>query len=329
MRKISIFVSNTYEMKRIIGFVTLILLFNACDDGDISVQTIDFTTVPAVKCSLNDIIYKLNGTEILALEVPASANAFINEPTLPSTPRIINLTGTNTVVYRSYNGAVTSGNICATLPATTPNVIEEWTANSGRIEIVTTAVLNTNTTTNATTITKYNHYIVFKDITFIKPNGIQVYETFVFGNYQTDATNLPFAFNVNLVQKCSSSNQIYNFSGSESLTLDIAPSLYPNSVGTQSGIVSTTNKVTYKLFTSALSLSYFCVTPTPASPILNEEWNAIDGISNVSGIIEVVTTTETASTYRHFIHLKKVTFKKGNSNFTLGDDYLYGSFVTN
>jgi len=315
-------------MKRFIGFVALVLLLNACDDGELTVETIDFTSVPAVKCNLNDIIYKLNGSEILALEVPASQNAFINEPTVEGSPREIPLNGTNRVVYRSYNGAVSIGNICATLPATTPSVIEEWTANSGIIQIVTTAIYNTNTTTNATTITKYNHYIVFKNITFIKPSGIQVYETFVFGNYQTDATSLPFAFDVDSVQKCSSSNQIYNFSGSESLTLDIAPSLYPNTVGTQSDIVSATNKVTYKLFTSGLSQSYFCVTPTPSTPILNEEWNAINGISNVSGIIEVITTTESANSFRHFIHLKKVTFKKGNSTFTLGDDYLYGSFVT-
>ena len=328
MRKISIFVSNTYEMKRIIGFVALVLFLNSCDDGEITVQTIDFTTVAAVKCNLNDIIYKLNGSEILALEVPESENAFINEPTISGTPRIVNLNTTNRVVYRSYNGVVSSANICATLPATSPNVIEEWTANSGRIEIITTPVYNTNTTTNATTITKYNHYIVFKDITFIKPSGVQVYETFVFGNYQTNATTLPFGFDVNTVQKCSTSNQIYNFSGSESLTLDIASSLYPNTAGTQSGVISTTNKVTYKLFTSGLSQSYFCITPTPSTPILNEEWNAIDGVVNVSGIIEVITTTESANSYRHFIHLKKVTFKKGNSTFTLGDDYLYGSFVT-
>ncbi len=329
MHKISIFVSNTYIMKKIIGLVSLILLFNACDDGELTVQTIDFTNVPAVKCNLNDIIYKLNGSEILALEIPASENAFINEPTISNTPRIVNLNATNRVVYRSYDGTVTSANICATLPATNPNVIEEWTANSGRIEIVTTAVYNTNPTTNATTITKYNHYIVFKDITFIKPNGIQVYETFVFGNYQTNATTLPFGFNVNAVQKCTTSNQIYNFSGSESFTLDISPSLYPNSVGIQTGLISSTNKVTYKLFSSGLSTGYFCTTPIPSTPILNQEWNAENGVLNVSGIIEVTTTTESATSYRHFINLKKVTFKKGNSTFYLGDDYSYGSFVTN
>jgi hypothetical protein len=315
-------------MKKIIGLFSLFLLLNSCDDGELTVQTIDFADVTAVKCNINDIIYKIKGNEILALEVPASQNAFSNEPTVTGTPRIINLSSTNRVIYRSYNGTATSGNICATLPATSPNVTEEWTANSGRIEITTTPVYTTNTTTNATKITKYNHYIVFKDITFVKPSGNQVYETFIFGNYQTDATSLPFAFDVDEVQKCSTSNLIYNFSGSESLTLAISPTLYPNTIGTQTGLISATNKVTYKLFTSALNSSYFCASPTPATPIVNQEWIAVDGISTISGIIEVITTTETVTSYRHTIHLKKVTFKKGNSTFYLGDDYIYGSFVT-
>lgn len=235
-------------MKRIIGLLALVLLSTACDDGEVTVETIDFSAAPIIKCSLNDIIYKLNGNEILALEVPASANAFINEPTVPGTPRVINLSNTNRVVYRSYSGTVSSGNICSTIPASSPTVTEEWTANSGRIEIITTPDYVTNTTDNSTTISKYNHYIVFKDITFNKPSGIQVYETFVFGNYKTDATALPFAFVPADVQKCPSSGQIYNFSGSESLTLDISPSLYPNTVGTRTAVIDANNKVTYTLF---------------------------------------------------------------------------------
>jgi hypothetical protein len=344
MRKISIFVSNTLKMKpkvhehkkkysmvskRIIGLLSLVLLFNACDDGEITVETIDFSAAAIVKCNLNDVYYKLNGSEILALEIPASQNAFLNEITPTNTPRIINLNSTNRVVYRSYNGAVTAGNICSTIPASTPTVEEEWTANSGRIEVTTTAIYTTNSTTNATTLSKFNHFIVFKDITFNKPSGVQVYETFIFGNFQTNATVLPFAFDEDAVQKCPSSNLIYNFSGSEAFTLDIASSLYPNTVGTRTGLISATNKVTYKLFTSGLNTNYFCTTPTPTTPILNEEWKAQDGVLNVSGVIEVVTTTETATSYRHTIRLKKVTFQKGTSTFYLGDDYLYGSFVTN
>lgn len=344
MRKISIFVTNTLKMKpkihehkkkysmvskRIIGLLSLVLLFNACDDGELTVETIDFTDAAIVKCGLNDVYYKLNGSEILALEMPANQNAFINELTAVGVPRPIPLTATNRVVYRSYDGTVAAGTICTTIPASLPNVVEEWTANSGTMEVTTTAVYTTDPTTNATTLSQYNHYIVFKNISFNKPSGVQVYETFVFGNYRTPATTLPFAFIEANVQKCPSSNLIYNFSARESFTLDIAPSLYPNVVGTQTGLISATNKVTYKLFETSLNAGYFCTTPTPSTPILQEEWNAQDGVLNVSGVIEVVTTTETASSYRHTIRLKKVTFQKGTSTFYLGDDYLYGSFVTN
>jgi hypothetical protein len=316
-------------MKKIIGLFSLLLVLNGCDDGDLTVETIDFTDVTAVKCNLNDLIYKLKGNEILALEIPASQNAFINEPTIAGTPRIIALSTTNRVVYRSYNGTAAADNICATVPASTPIVTEEWTAISGNVQITTTPVYITDPITNATKISKYNHYIVFKDITFNKPNGNQLYETFVFGNYQTTPTSLPFAFDVDLIQKCSTSDEIYNFSGSESLVLKIPSTMYPNAVGTVSDLISATNTVTYKLFNGGLSQSYFCISPAPSTPTLNQEWNAQNGVSGVSGIIEVETTTETASSFRHTIHLKKATFQKGNSTFYLGDDYIYGSFVTN
>ena len=147
----------------------------------------------------------------------------------------------------------------------------------------------------------------------------------MYGNYRTNATVLPFAFD-DQVQKCPSSNLIYNWSGSETLLLDIDPSLFQNTPGTQSSIVSSTNKVTYKFFNSGLNNDYFCSDPQPTNPTLKEEWIASDGVTNVSGIIEVTTTTF-GTGFQHTIRLKKVTFKKGNSEFYLGDDYLYGSFI--
>lgn len=315
-------------MKNFFGLLTLFLFLNSCDDGELTVDTIDFPATTVVKCNLNNVYYKLNTTEILALEIPDNQNAFINELTAVGMPRIINLSSTNRVIYRSYNGTVAAENICASIPASSPNVVEEWTANTGRIEIITTQVNITNPTTNATTLSKYNHFIVFKDITFNRPNGTLIYETYPFGNYQTDAVVLPFGFDEDAVQKCPSSSFIYNFSGSESFTLEIPQSLYPNTVGTQTALISTTNKVTYKLFNSAVTANYFCGTTLPTTPTVLQEWNAQNGVSNVSGIIEVVTTTETTTSYRHTIRLKKLTFQRGTSTFYLGDDYLYGSFVT-
>lgn len=316
-------------MRKIIGFLALALLLSACDDGELTVETIDLSTVPIEYCSLNDVLYQINGSEILALEIDDYEAAFINDQTLAGVPRIINLDASNKVVYRTYDGTVSDLNICSAIPAASPNVTQEWVATSGTIEITTTAVTATNATTNAITITKYNHNIVFKNISFVKPSGTQVYETFPFGTYQTTPTNLPFAFDADAVQQCPSTGLIYNFSGSEALTLSIAPTLYPNVVGVQTGIISATNKATYTLYNGGLTSSYFCTTPAPTTPTINEQWIGVDGVSNVSGIIEVTTTTESASSYRHYIRLKKVSFKKGNSTFYFGDDFEYGSFVTN
>jgi hypothetical protein len=92
----------------------------------------------------------------------------------------------------------------------------------------------------------------------------------------------------------------------------------------RTGIIGTTsNKLTYRLFTGApLTGDYFCGATTPATPNKSamdcREWTA------VSGIIEVTTTTNTA--FKHTIVQKN--FKGGNSTFLLGDNYVYGDLLT-
>jgi hypothetical protein len=87
--------------------------------------------------------------------------------------------------------------------------------------------------------------------------------------------------------------------------------------------------VNYKLFSGTINNDYFCNSPVPVSPTLNQEWIANNGDSTLgTGIIEVSTTTSTPGFFLHTIRLKKVTMTKGNSNFYLGDDYLYGTIIT-
>jgi hypothetical protein len=314
-------------MKKIIGLLAFLAISSSCDDGDLTVEAISFDDVTAQKCGINDIIYKVKSNEALLIEIGQDgATPFANDVT--TSPREFAIGSDNNVVYRSYSGPIGVGNICATIPATTPIVVNEWVAVSGTIQITTTAITAPNTSINspnATRITDYNHYIVLKNVTFIKPSGTQLYETFVFGNYRTDATTLPIAFD-DQVEKCAASNLVYNWSGSEALLLDIDPSFFQNTPGTQIGEISATNKVIYKLFESGLTSYDFCANPIPTSPAVREEWIAKDGVTNVSGIIEVTTTTF-GTGFQHTIRLKKVTFKKGNSEFYLGDDYLYGSFI--
>lgn len=316
-------------MKRFIGLFFLVFLLHACDDGNMEVDTIDFSTVNAQKCSNKDVIYKIKDKEMLILALPDYI--FVEDETPEGTPAQLPINSSNQVIYRFYDGAVSSSSICPTIPSATPHVTEEWTALSGTIQITSTAIKSVDETTNATKITGYKYYIEFKNIVFQKPNGQQIYETFVFGDYKTNITPLSFGFD-DQADKSSCDNQIFNFNSSEAFILDVLnyDDLFKNEVTTtpRTALINSDNKLTYRLFSGYVDDAYFCTTPTPSTPTLSQEWNAVDGIEATSGIIEVTTTT-LGTGFQHTIRLKKVTLTKGNSDFYLGDDYLFGSFVTN
>lgn len=316
-------------MKRVVSILVLVMLLNGCDDGNLTQEDINFEDITTQSCSINNILYKLKDKESLLLEIPQTS--FTNEPSTIGEPTILDITSANRVVYRFYSGTVAAANICETIPPATPIVTDQWTATDGKIEIFTTAVKTTNTTDNSTRITGYNHNIVFKNITFAKSNGTQVYETFPFGDYITSATALPFLFD-QTVEQCSSSKQIYNYTSSEALLLDIDPALIVNAATPlntpRTGLIgNTVNKLTYRLFSGLLTSSYFCTTPVPTTPAKSEEWIAASGVSNVSGIIEVTTTT-LGTGFKHVIVLKNVTMQKGTNDFKLGDSFIYGELLT-
>ncbi len=318
-------------MKRILRILSLLLFITACDDGNLTVDVIDFSEVAVQKCSDKDVIYKVKDAELLFIEIPAST--FINDATVEGEPIEVTINSTNKVTYRKYDGTVSSANICPTVPNATPNLIEEWNASSGTIQITSAAIKSTNTVDNSTRITGYTYNIVFKNITFQKPTGPQVYETFIFGNYATTVSDLDFGFNEEVDKStCISDNRIFDFSGSEVFTLDVADyaTLFANEVTTtpRTALISSSNKLSYRLYSGIITNDYFCAATIPATPTLTQQWNAIDGIEATSGIIEVSTTTLGAG-FQHTIRLKKVTLKKENSDFSLGDDYLFGTLITN
>ena len=318
-------------MKRILSIFALLLLITSCDDGDLTVDVIDFSEVAAQKCDIKDVIYKIKDSEMLFLEIPAAT--FIENETVEGAPIVLPLSTTNRATYRKYNGAVSSLNICPTVPDASPNVTEQWTASAGRIEITSTAIKTVNSTTNASKITGYRYYILLKDVTFEKPNGPQVYTEFIFGNYTKNITPLAFGFDQQVDKStCVGDNRIFNFSASEAFMLDVAdfPALFANEVTTtpRTALIDASNKLSYRLFSNAINNAYFCSATPPASPILLQQWDAVNGVEATSGIIEISTTTF-GSGFQHTIHLKNVSLKQGNSVFNLGSDYIFGSFVTN
>jgi hypothetical protein len=323
--KNSIFVTNIIKMKRVLSLLVFSMFLNGCDDGDLIQENIDFDDVTAQKCTTNNIIYKLKDSEALIFE--ATGVTFPTE----TTSQELSISSSNRVIYRFYNGTVTASTICESIPPATPIVTGQWTATGGKIVINTTAVKTTDETDNSTKITGYNHNITFKNGTFDKGNGTQVYETFAFGDYLISATPLPLAFNKTLEQ-CSSSKQLYDYNSSEALILDVDSALIVNEAtplnAPRTGLISDTkNKLTYRLFSGLVTDAYFCNTSFPATPVVTEEWIAVAGIANTSGIIEV-TTTVFGNGFKHTVVLKKVKMKKGNSDFILGDNYIYGELLT-
>ena len=323
--KNSIFVRNIIKMKRVLSLLVFSMFLNGCDDGDLIQEDINFEDVTAQKCTTNNIIYKLKDSEALIFE--ATGITFPTE----TTKQQLNISSANRVIYRFYNGMVSAATLCESIPPATPIVTDQWTATGGNIAINTTAVKTTDEKDNSTKITGYNHSITFKNITFDTGNGTQVYETFVFGDYLVSATPLPFAFNKTLEQ-CSSSKQLYDYNSSEALILDVDSALILNEATPlntpRTGLISDTkNKLTYRLFSGLVTGAYFCNTTFPSSPVVTEEWIGVAGVSNISGIVEV-TTTVFGNGFKHTVVLKKVKMKKGNSDFILGDTYIYGELLT-
>ena len=312
-------------MKRIITLLALSLLVNSCDDGDLTQENISFDAVTVQRCTTNALLYKLKENEALIFEARN-----ITFPT-ETTSQEINISATNRIIYRFYNSTVSAATICESIPPAIPVVTEEWTATGGKIVINTTAVKSTNDTDNSSKITGYNHNITFKNITFNTVNGTQVYETFTFGDYVMSTKTLPFAF-TKIIKQCSVTKQLYDKNSSEALILDIDSALIVNAVTPLNtprvGLISTIkNKLTYRLFSGLLTDDYFCNTTFPATPAISEEWIAVAGVADTSGMIEV-TTTANGNAFKHTVVIKKAKLKKGNSDFLLGDNYIYGELLT-
>lgn len=311
-------------MKKLFGLLVLALLLNGCDDGELTVENIDFTDVSANHCG--NIVYKLKDTEVLFFEVESYESAFINDATPEGEPILLEVNDENRIFYRSYNGEITQDNICETIQPTTPTVGEEWEFTGGMIEITTTPVIIPNTElTGGEIIQKYRHTIIFRNTT---RNGLL--GDYPFGDYLTDAVVLPFNFDSELAN-CD--NVIVNTNGSEGIALTIDPALIDNAVtpvgSPRTGLIDgSTNKLIYSLFQSQVTADYFCTMPTPATPILREQWIADNGVSGISGIIEVTTTTGGGpGVFQHEIHLKNVRLRRGNSSFLLATDYLLGTLT--
>lgn len=167
-------------MKKLIVLAASIFMLQACDDGDITLESFNFDTVTVQNCSDNNLVFKINDNELLLLNIPAAS--FANEETPDGSPRIVTVSGSNQIIYRLYSGDIGSSTICSTLPPATPVVEKEWNATGGTIEIITNALY----ASDGITITGYTHNIKFVNVNFSNSDNSFSFTEYIFGNYETN-----------------------------------------------------------------------------------------------------------------------------------------------
>jgi len=108
----------------------LISLFSSCDDGDLIVTSFDFEDQELQVCGGESsvVFFKINNDaqESLALNIASTSEIFLQED-IPD----IQLSSTNFVSYRKFNGDVSASYFCASVPPVAPQVTVEYLAESG------------------------------------------------------------------------------------------------------------------------------------------------------------------------------------------------------
>lgn len=313
---------NTY-MKKIFVLFALTFLASSCDDGDLTLETFNFSNETVRAC--NELLYVTSDKEMLILNIPASN--FINEATVVGSPRTYTLTSSEQLIYRLYDGTVSPATLCATIPPASPSTVEEYKAQAGgQIQIITTVTPTVNESTKATSIT-YTHQIKLINVQFTKGAKTINYEEFLFGNYTSQINNLSFNFFSNNATQCNSSTLFKNNS-TQVLVFDYPNHVLPTAVGMSTISLDSATTLTYKMYSGGtLTNSEVCSATSPNSPFaIEEEWIATEGTVTINTTSATGTNNLPALLYE--ISFSNVVYRKGSLSFT-HDALNFGNYITN
>lgn len=114
---------------------------------------------------------------------------------------------------------------------------------------------------------------------------------------------------INTVESCkaasaSTTNLLFKINVDEALILELPAGLLKNEVTTEviKSAISTTTKLTYRVFTDKVSKNYFCDEVPPLTPTVSEQVIAADGE------ILITTATKDSITFEHIIRLNEISF---------------------
>ena len=144
---------KTVTMRSSFGFIFICLFLVSCSDGDLIVTTFDFEDGTLNLCGDTEtkVFYNINNENINeTLSFKTTRNAFgysqafkdsisnlnLTAITNNTTPIIIQISSSNEVIYRTYDGEVNSNYFCNEIPPSTPKVLDEYKSVPGDAESV-------------------------------------------------------------------------------------------------------------------------------------------------------------------------------------------------
>ncbi|WP_224489984.1 hypothetical protein [Robertkochia flava] len=126
-------------MKRLLAIFTAVII-SSCDDGDLTLERLNFDE-SAVETPCGELLlFKIGESrkESLMIELQGeTTEIFSSLPTNGNSRRYTINNNSVKALYRIFEGDVNRNYFCNAIPPTEPQVIEEWYATGGTVEIVT------------------------------------------------------------------------------------------------------------------------------------------------------------------------------------------------
>ncbi len=145
-----------------------------------------------------------------------------------------------------------------------------------------------------------------------------------------DITLESFNFNDVDIQESCVENYLFKINDNELLLLNIPFTVFENAI-TPENEPRVTNigsncSILYRLYSDVINAAFICATITPATPVVQKEWQA------QGGTVEVITTERRNTNnelvgYNHSIYFKNVNFAGSENSFSF-EDYFYGVYQT-
>jgi hypothetical protein len=326
------------------------MLLAGCDDGDMTFKTFSFTN-PISACATNeDILYSLNGTEALILNIDRSLLENVESARDEKNdyiPQEIILGSSTTLTYRNYSDTATADVICNS-GVSAPAIIDEWTS-VGTLAVITTPFRDAKTGA----LLGYDHQITIKNATLRKGDE----EITIIDNLYGSVRDL-LGFNFKFTRtngdpispdRCEDGT-VYVISTTEALQLSFGTTkdyLKDSETSTTETNIDLSldddDEVYFRVFAGTISDNYICVSasnPQPVSPAESQRWTAVSGtVKIVSSPYTEVSTGELGT--QHEIRFYNVVFNKTNpassqvySPEATGEDtagnkyYLFGTYYT-